>query len=69
MVKSTVLLLENLMGHKTYHKDGCCGKLEPTIFGLGIISSSSLSDTPPNLNSVLLSSLINVVNLYSFSKS
>ena len=46
------------------------GKEEPTLSGLGMISSSGLSDVPaPNRNSVLPSSLIKVVNLLDVFKS
>ena len=47
-----------------FYLDGEPGREEPTSSGFGTISSSGLSDVPaPNLNSVLPSSLINVVNL------
>ena len=63
--KPNVLVFKKLLGSKVdVSFDGLPGKFEPTISGLGIISSSGLSDTPgPNLNLVKSCWSINVVNL------
>ena len=59
-----VFVLRKLLGSKaSVRKLGLPGKLEPTLVGFGIISSSGLSDTPaPNLIIVLSFSSINVMS-------
>ena len=59
-------VFKKLLGSNAlFRKLGLPGKLEPTLSGFGIISSSGLSDTPaPNLRNVFSFSSIKVVNLF-----